>query len=132
MGEFEKSDNNLSNRQSGSALRGRLRVFLNASESGVFIAMSLFFIVMAIISPAFRTPYNITVILKQIAVASILGMGQTLVIISGAFDLSQGSIAGLGSMIAAIAWQRWGFHLPCQNISIPGIFIPRPPCERSS
>ncbi len=84
------------------------RSFLRASESGVFLAMAVFFIVMAIISPAFRTPYNISVILKQISVASILGMGQTLVIISGAFDLSQGSIAGLGSMVAAIAAKHWG------------------------
>lgn len=82
----------------------------NTSESGMFLALFVFFITMAIISPAFRTPYNITVILKQISVASILGMGQTLVIISGAFDLSQGSIAGMGSMLAAIALQRWGFH----------------------
>jgi ribose transport system permease protein len=109
MGEITKNENNTTDQQIGSVLKRGVKSFFRASESGVFLAMSVFFIVMVIISPAFRTPYNITVILKQIAVASILGMGQTLVIISGAFDLSQGSIAGLGSMIAAIAWQRWGF-----------------------
>ena len=91
-------------------LGDRVKAIFRANESGVFIAMMLFFIIMVLISPAFRSSYNLTVILKQISVASILGMGQTLVIISGAFDLSQGSIAGLASMISAIAWQRWGFN----------------------
>lgn len=108
MGEMGKNGETMPGQQIGLTLKRGVQSLFSASESGVFLAMSVFFIVMAVISPAFRTPYNITVIFKQIAVASILGMGQTLVIISGAFDLSQGSIAGLGSMIAAIAWQRWG------------------------
>ncbi|MBN1266426.1 MAG: ABC transporter permease [Anaerolineales bacterium] len=108
MREISNNGGEITKHRTGSFLERSFRSFINASESGVFLAMSAFFIIMAVISPSFRSPYNITVILKQISVASILGMGQTLVIISGAFDLSQGSIAGLGSMIAAIAWQHWG------------------------
>ena len=107
------------------ALRQRfgngVTTIFSANESGVFVALTVFFFVMVAVSPAFRTPYNLTVILKQISVASILGMGQTLVIISGAFDLSQGAIAGLASMVSAIAWQRWGFS-PILAISL-GLLI---------
>lgn len=78
-------------------------------ESGVLLALVVFFILMWTISPIFRTPYNLTTILKQISVTSIVAMGQTLVIISGAFDLSQGPVAGLAAMLTAIAWERWGW-----------------------
>ncbi len=98
-----------------------LKTIFRANESGVFVALLIFFLIMVVVSPSFRTPYNLTVILKQISVASILGMGQTLVIISGAFDLSQGAIAGLASMVSAIAWQRWGFS-PLLAISL-GLLI---------
>lgn len=78
-------------------------------ESGVLIALVTFSVVMTIVSPPFRTQYNVTSILKQISVTAIVAMGQTLVIISGAFDLSQGAVAGLAAMISALAAQAWGF-----------------------
>ena len=78
-------------------------------ESGVLLALVTFSVVIAIISPPFRTQYNITSILKQISVTAIVAMGQTLVIVSGAFDLSQGAVAGLAAMISALAVHAWGF-----------------------
>lgn len=94
-----------------------LRRLLAFRESGVFIALLTFFLLMMIISPSFRTEYNILAILKQISVTTIVATGQTLVIISGAFDLSQGSVAGLAAMCAALAIKVFG--LP----PIAGIFF---------
>ena len=68
-------------------------------ESGVFLALVIFFVAMFTVSPIFRSPFNLTTILRQISVTSIVAMGQTLVIVSGSFDLSQGSIAGLAAMV---------------------------------
>jgi len=77
-------------------------------ESGILIAFVLVFTVMSIISPSFRTPFNLTVLAKQMAVVTIMANGQTLVIISGAFDLSQSAVAGLTAMVAGVLWFNAG------------------------
>jgi ribose transport system permease protein len=68
--------------------------------------------VMLVISPTFRQSYNLTIILKQMSVVAIMAMGQTLVIISGAFDLSQGPVAGLVAMLTGLAWSSAGLPAP--------------------
>lgn len=57
---------------------GLKRVFA-IRESGVLLALVLIFVVMCLVSPAFWTPFNLTIILKQISVVAIVAMGQTLV-----------------------------------------------------
>jgi len=78
-------------------------------EFGVFLALVTFFTVMYAISPVFRKPYNLMIILRQISVTGIVAMGQTLVVISGAFDLSQAPVAALSAMTTALAWNRLGW-----------------------
>src|SRR5581483_3078697 len=94
-----------------------LRRLLAFRESGVFFALLIFFLVMVVISPPFRTEYNILAILKQISVTTIVATGQTLVIISGAFDLSQGSVAGLAAMCGGLVVKSLGMP------PIVGIFV---------
>ena len=89
--------------------RARIRELMAHRESGVFLALVIFFVLMYTVSPIFRSPFNLTTILRQISVTSILAMGQTLVIVSGAFDLSQESIAGLAAMVTARLWKVYGF-----------------------
>ncbi len=86
----------------------QVRRLLGYRESGIFIALVLFIAVMFVISPPFRTQYNLVSILRQISVTTIVATGQTLVIISGAFDLSQGSVAGLAAMCGALAVKSLG------------------------
>jgi ribose transport system permease protein len=93
-----------------SRLQDLMRTLVSQREFGVFVALVVFFSVMYVISPTFRLPYNLKSILKQISVTGIVAMGQTLVVISGAFDLSAGPVAALVGMITGIAWHRWGFH----------------------
>jgi erythritol transport system permease protein len=54
----------------------------------------------AIMSPAFLTTGNLTILVKHVAINAILAVGMTFVILSGGIDLSVGSVAGLAGMIA--------------------------------
>ena len=96
----------------GETARTRIRELLSYRESGVFLALVIFFVVMYTVSPIFRSPFNLTTILRQISVTSIMAMGQTLVIVSGSFDLSQASIAGLAAMVTARLWKIYGLSPP--------------------
>ncbi len=54
----------------------------------------------AILSPAFLTASNLTILVKHVAINAILAVGMTFVILSGGIDLSVGSVAGLAGIIA--------------------------------
>jgi len=103
--------------------RARVRELMAHRESGVFLALVIFFVVMYTVSPIFRRPFNLTTILRQISVTSIVAMGQTLVIVSGAFDLSQGSIAGLAAMVTAKLWKNVGLDPPIAIIGGLGVGV---------
>ncbi|MCL4488851.1 MAG: ABC transporter permease [Chloroflexi bacterium] len=92
----------------GVKIETGLKRALAFRESGVLIALLFFFTAMWVVSPTFRTPFNLTTILKQISVTAIMAMGQTLVVIAGAFDLSQAPVAGLAAMSSALAWKNFG------------------------
>lgn len=59
---------------------------------GIVFIFIILVIVAAVIQPLFITPRNITNVLRQVAVNGILATGMTFVIISGAIDLSVGTI----------------------------------------
>jgi ribose transport system permease protein len=100
----------LQSKSTGSVSRVRRELGLLASyrESGVILSFIVIFGVMVIVSPTFRQPYNLTIILEQMSTVAVMAMGQTLVIISGAFDLSQGPVAGLVAMVTGLAWSSAG------------------------
>ena len=56
--------------------------------------------VFALMSPAFLTTGNLTILVKHVAINAILGVGMTFVILSGGIDLSVGSVAGLAGILA--------------------------------
>jgi ribose transport system permease protein len=87
---------------------GWARRLLSYRESGVFIALILLVAIMFVVSPTFRQPENIQIISMQMATIAIMAMGQTLVIISGAFDLSQTAVCALVAMVAGILWANDG------------------------
>ena len=103
--------------------RARIRELMAHRESGVFLALVIFFVVMYTVSPIFRSPFNLTTILRQISITSIVAMGQTLVIVSGSFDLSQGSIAGLAAMVTAKLWKNFGLAPPIAIVGGLGVGV---------
>jgi ribose transport system permease protein len=74
---------------------------LHASELGVLIALVVLSVATSLASPYFLQTDNILNVLRGIAVIGIMAFGETLVIMTGSFDLSIGSVLALSSMIAA-------------------------------
>jgi inositol transport system permease protein len=70
---------------------------------GIFVVLLLIIIISSILSPTFLTTGNLTNILKQIAVVSILALGATYIIILGQINISYGSaIALIGSFACQV------------------------------
>ncbi|MEA5013375.1 MAG: ABC transporter permease [Candidatus Limiplasma sp.] len=70
-------------------------------NTGIFWALVLLVIIMAISQPAFLSTPNLINILKQSSITGILAVGMTLVIITGGIDLSVGSVLAVSCMAAA-------------------------------
>lgn len=83
----------------GAAVPSRLRRILSARETGVFIALVLMCLVLAIARPnAFPRAQNFLNIGRQVSLVGIMAIGMTFVIISGEIDLSIGSIYALAGL----------------------------------
>jgi len=65
----------------------KLRMFLN-----VYFLLLFFILVCGILSPRFIRPLHLLNVARQASALGIVSIGQTMVIISGGFDLSVGSI----------------------------------------
>jgi ribose/xylose/arabinose/galactoside ABC-type transport system permease subunit len=64
------------------------------------IALIVLVAVFSLLTPNFFATNSLILIAKHVALYALLGIGMTLVIISGGIDLSVGSIVGLAGMIA--------------------------------
>lgn len=74
----------------------------------LYVGFVALIVIFAIASPVFLTPENFANIGRQTTLVSIMAVGMSLVIISGEFDLSVGSIMALAGVVAAIAMQKFG------------------------
>ena len=70
-------------------------------KTGIFWALILLVIIMALSQPAFLTKPNLINILKQASITGVLAVGMTLVLISGGIDLGVGSVLAVSCMAAA-------------------------------
>lgn len=71
-------------------------------KTAIIWVLVLLCIVMAVIEPNFISPGNLVLIIKQIAITGILGVGMTMIIITGGIDLSVGAVIALSSVCAAM------------------------------
>src|SRR5688572_15704890 len=62
-------------------------------------------IVLSFLSPVFLTPRNVSNILAQTAVITVVAMGQHLVILTRGIDLSVGSNLALASVVGALTYK---------------------------
>jgi len=74
----------------------------------IFLGMCVIFI---ILSPRFLTLSNILNVFRQASVLFMLASGQTLVLLVGGIDLSQGSMVGLVSVVTTLALIRFGLFI---------------------
>jgi erythritol transport system permease protein len=64
------------------------------------IALAVVVAFFSVAAPNFLSASNFLIMFKHIAITAILAIGMTYVILTGGIDLSVGSIAGLGGMVA--------------------------------
>lgn len=84
------------------ASRWSQRVFGAPETLLVAASMVVLAVVFAALEPAFLSGPNLSTILRTIAFIGIVAVGQTLLLVSGDFDLSVGSVAGLGAVFSAL------------------------------
>ena len=78
----------------------KIRSRLNSM--GVFFIVCILWISLGIATDTFATTGNITNVLRQSSLWSIIAIGQTVVLITAGIDLSIGSVVGLASCIVAL------------------------------
>lgn len=72
-----------------------------AQDLGALIALLLLVIGISIISPQFRTINNFLSLLRQSSINGLIAFGMTFVILTGAIDLSVGSLLALSTVLCA-------------------------------
>lgn len=87
---------------------GPLAVWLKVLSAGPIAILVILIVALSMASPYFLTPRNISNILAQTAVISVVAMGQHLVILTRGIDLSVGSNLALASVTGAIVYQATG------------------------
>lgn len=76
--------------------------FIGAENLSLMIALVLLVALIASQTPFFFAPRNLMNIGMNLSVVGLLGVGMTIVIVSGALDISVGSIAGVASVVSAM------------------------------
>jgi len=97
----------------------RWRDFLRQSY-GLIQALAVLILLVVLISlfsPRFLTIINITNLMAQMGVNLIVAAGMTVVMISGEFDISVGSVVALTAAVSATLMQRYGI-VPAVLVSL--------------
>ena len=76
---------------------------------GPLVALILIIVLFGVLSPRFFTGSNFSVIIQQVMVVGVLGIGQTLIILTSGIDLSCGVIMAFGSIVMTKFAQDYGF-----------------------
>jgi ribose transport system permease protein len=84
---------------------------ISVRDFGIAAVLIAMFAGLAIGSPAFRSTQNLSNVLDQASVNGIAACGVTLAIVSGAFDLSLGSVSAVAAIIAVISATSHGTPL---------------------
>jgi len=75
--------------------------FLGSFWAWIFLLLLI--VIFSISNPVFLSPFNLQNILANMAILTIIAMGQTFVIIAAGIDLSAGWVMGMVSVVAALA-----------------------------
>ncbi len=73
---------------------------------GTLLILVLILLVLGIANEGFFTVKNVMNILRQVSVTGVIGLGMTLVIVTGGIDLSAGSVLALAGMLVAMLAQN--------------------------
>jgi len=70
-----------------------------------FLTLIILFVALALASPYFLTPANLSSVVRQTAVINTMALGMTMIIIAGGIDLSVGAILAFSGLLGAMAMQ---------------------------
>lgn len=98
----------------GKSLLRRLTGF---REFMVLMAVIVLSIIIYAFNQNFLTPYNIQVIVRQVAIFGILGIAETAVIITGGIDLSPGSMLAFNGVMVGLL-MMWGVDAPLAILTL--------------
>lgn len=73
---------------------------------GLYAALALLVLGFALAAPAFRTPENLFLVLRQVSVNGILAVGMTFVVLTAGIDLSVGSLLAVAGLASALFAQQ--------------------------
>lgn len=99
--------------EAAPSIARRLQGFLHQYPTAIPVFIMLAAIaVFAGISQNFFSPFNMSLILQQVTVIGVVGMAQTLVILTAGIDLSVGAIMILSSIVMAQFTVVYGLPMP--------------------
>jgi ribose transport system permease protein len=89
--------------QLGAPRRSLIRRLVDQREFVLFLLLVGIVAVVAVVKPDAMTPENLSAVLLALSFQAIVAIGMTVLLISGGFDLSVGSTAGLSAAAAGLA-----------------------------
>lgn len=94
-------------------------------EATLLIAIAVLVVVSAWRDPKFLNAYNLQVIAREAALFGIMGIGETLVILTGGIDLSPGSMVALSGVVVAylIVFAKFPISLAILTVVVMGLLV---------
>jgi erythritol transport system permease protein len=93
-----------------SVAQSSARAILFVLHARAFFVLIALVILFASLAPSFLTTNNLAILSKHVAISAILAIGMTFVVLTGGIDLSVGSVAGLGGMVAGFLLTQGLFY----------------------
>jgi len=78
------------------------RVTLTLLRGRAFLILIVLLVMFSAMAPSFLTVNNVSILAKHVAISALLAVGMTFVVLAGGIDLSVGSVAGLGGIVAGL------------------------------
>lgn len=95
-----------------------MKALLRSQVAGPFAAMVLAALIVGITTDRFLDPGNLSNLILQVSIVSLVAIGSTIVILTGGIDLSPGSAIALMTMVFAVAVKFAGIPLPLAIVLI--------------
>jgi ribose transport system permease protein len=83
-------------------VQARRIVYLLLREAGIGLALLMLALVFSVTAPHFASVANLTNILTQISINTVIAVGMTFVILLGGIDLSVGSVLALATIVGGM------------------------------
>ena len=95
-----------------SRVRGLTRRVTSIPEMTLLILCVIAFIIFTLVNKGFATGPNIQSLFLTIVYTGIVAAGEAVIMIAGEFDLSVGSVAGMGAIVSGLLMTSWGLPVP--------------------